>query len=188
MRGIITSLAFNLPLAIIVFIPIYFLTRKKLQQSYHWGILVVLWLSLALVNPFQKQKMNTPTDTTSTDTISVNRTSSSISVDDANSASLADLKNVLTSLEVYYADNKSYPKTIDANQLLTMLNMKILPETTLTYEAISDRISNKYEGYYVYTYHLNGDRVFMANHDPSTASLRYFSKSKNESDDAFKPL
>jgi hypothetical protein len=57
MRNILNSLAFNLPLVVIIFIPIYFLTRKKLEQKLLGTIFIVLWVILAAVNSHASQLM-----------------------------------------------------------------------------------------------------------------------------------
>ena len=130
MRGVIESLAFNLPLAIIIFIPIYFLTRKKLDQRYHWGILVVLWLVLALANPHthlattaavpQPSLPDTPTQnqpsppaTTDLKPVAAPSPTAAPSPPDVCNEVLDNLKRAKSEIDKYYEINKDAPASLE---------------------------------------------------------------------------
>ncbi len=51
MNSLLAKFAEALPVAMIVFIPIYLILRKKVNQAPLWGILGIIWLVLTFVLP-----------------------------------------------------------------------------------------------------------------------------------------
>jgi hypothetical protein len=177
MRGAIESLAFNLPLAIIILIPIYFLNRKKLEQRYHWGIFVVMWLVLALVNPHKGQeiKANTPQlpppVSNNAPLASSSKTSSS-NLDDTDNekqafinkfhineydrAISADFSKLAVEIESYYIDHQTYPDNLEQINFVPVNNDIVLDYKTkfTTYNGTQSKC------YDVIMYHKRGNNAF----------------------------
>jgi type IV pilus assembly protein PilA len=91
----------------------------------------------------------------------------------SNSSALADLKNIKTACEGYYADNKRYPDSLSQIQFVASPGVEVL------YQPDPDR-----KGYLVTTIHRTGDRKYGA----ASEKTEIFYHHKSETDDSFRPL
>jgi hypothetical protein len=141
MRGAIESLAFNLPLAIIIFVPIYFFTRKQLEQRFQWGILILLWVILAFVNPHHSPgtTANSPEPTTQDqpaqnqpspatpeiNPVSAQSQAAAPSPTDVCNEVLENLKRAKSEIDKYYEINRDAPPSLDNTNFKTTYGVEI---------------------------------------------------------------
>ena len=159
------------------------------------GLIPIAGIIAAIAIPQFSNRHNTnssvPQSSTSTTTIQVpaQTITSAPSIDSiANRGALSDLKNVCTGIEAYYADHQSYPGTLPPNELLNLIDARVLPETIINYIASIDSNSNKYVEYSISAYNINGDSIFTTKSNPNIVSLTYLRKLKSENNNAYKPI
>ena len=94
-----------------------------------------------------------------------------------NAATQADLKNVRTASEVYFADHSAYPESFA--QLATANPIMLSKDVTVDFQRSEDG-----KRYIIYAQHAKAQQMYRT----SSEDLRIFWKLREEAEDAYRPL